>query len=232
MEKVYFKNGKRNIPYTFDELKKRGNLYKTDFIWHDGLEDWKNALDIEELKEFALSQAPLTKNEQIALKIKKSIKPTFITYFLYSLIIGILAGTLEKFQYENFFKIVNECSRVNEQKDIAKYGADYKTNPRLTNSGFSFMSDDEIYVTREDGSKWTRFKSFITVRGTDQEQVAYNENYKFLFRPYFAIFDHANLSIEERENNIKLLYNFIISALVSNIILIPLLMFGFYYRKL
>lgn len=55
----YSKGQEKEGPVTLEQLKEMGIQPKT-LIWHEGLEDWKEALDIEELKElFELSPPPL-----------------------------------------------------------------------------------------------------------------------------------------------------------------------------
>ena len=49
--------GKIQGPYNLDELKKL-NLFNTTLVWKDGMQDWKQAKVIDELKEITLTTPP------------------------------------------------------------------------------------------------------------------------------------------------------------------------------
>ena len=231
-EKIYFKNGKKEVHYTFDQLGIIGNLYNNDLIWFEGLKNWTKVSEIEELSSIALSEPPLTQKEKNILSFKKSLKPSILIYLIFSLFIGISSGLLEKFQYNKFFEEVNTNS-IQNQKDEDKVQAklneedsEYMSALAKNKPSFSSHSNirtDEIYATDSDGQYYTRWKSYLPVRGTDQEQISYNAKHRFLFRPYQAIIKHANLSREERANIGLLMANFTLSSLVTNLLLLPLI---------
>jgi len=230
-KQIYFKNGNKDVHYTFEQLKIKGNLYKTDLIWYEGLERWTKVSDIFELSSIALSRPPLTKKEKNLEYLKKSLKPSLIIYTLFSVILGIFAGLIEKNQYEDFFREIKANEIANEKEDIQRYGIDYKTNPNLNSNGFSYVRENEIYLTRKDGTRYTRWVTYLVGRGIDQEQVSYNNNFKFLFRPYIAILKNAYLSKDERENVGLLLSNFVFSSLVTNLLIIPFIIFGYFIKS-
>lgn len=239
-EQIYFKNGKKDVHYTFEQLKIKGNLYTTDLIWFEGLKNWTKVSVINELSSIALSKPPLTEKEKNISSFKKSFKPSIIIYIVFSLILGLSAGFLEKYQYDKFFEEVNKNSIQHQKEEdelASKNRREYpeyqnnSTENKLSFTGYSNMHQDEIYATNEDGTRFTRWSSYLAVRGTDQEQISYNESYNFLFRPYKAIIKHANLSREERENIGLLLYNFILSALVTNLIIFPLLIIVYFLKN-
>ncbi|MDY0142847.1 MAG: GYF domain-containing protein [Bacteroidales bacterium] len=65
MKKYFYSNGQeKEGPVTLEELKQKEIQSKT-LIWHEGLDDWKEAESIEELREiFELSPPPLdTEND-------------------------------------------------------------------------------------------------------------------------------------------------------------------------
>ena len=67
MKKYFYSNGKdKEGPVTLEELKQKDIKPKT-LIWHEGLDDWKEAEVIEELKEiFELSPPPIdSENETL-----------------------------------------------------------------------------------------------------------------------------------------------------------------------
>jgi hypothetical protein len=49
--------GKKQGPYNLDELKKL-NLFNTTLVWKDGMQDWQQAKEIDELKEITLTPPP------------------------------------------------------------------------------------------------------------------------------------------------------------------------------
>jgi hypothetical protein len=239
-ERIYFKNGKKKVHYTFDQLMIKGNLYTNDLIWFEGLKNWTKVSEIEELSSIALSEPPLTQTEKNILCFKKSLKPSLLIYLVLSLFLGISAGFLEKYQYDIFFAEVNANSIENQKEDDelnAKYRREYPDYQNNINeskpsfSSYSNMHENEVYATNDDGTRFTRWSSYLAVRGTDQEQISYNQSYKFLFRPYKAIIKHANLSREERENMGLLIFNFTLSALVSNLLLLPFLILIYFFRN-
>jgi uncharacterized membrane protein YhaH (DUF805 family) len=60
MKKYFYSNGiDKEGPVTLDELKQK-NINPNTLIWHEGLEDWKEAKIVDDLKEiFALSPPPI-----------------------------------------------------------------------------------------------------------------------------------------------------------------------------
>ena len=60
MKKYFYSNGQeKEGPVTLEELKQKGIQPKT-LIWHEGLDDWKEAEIIDELREiFELNPPPL-----------------------------------------------------------------------------------------------------------------------------------------------------------------------------
>ena len=239
-ERVYFKNGKKKDHYTFDQLKIKGNLYTNDLIWFEGLKNWTKVSEINELSSIALSEPPLTQREKNILSFKKALKPSLSIYLIFSLFLGVSAGFLEKYQYDIFFEEVNTNSIKNQKEEDelnAKNRIDYPEYQNNINESkpsfesYSNMRSNEVYVTNEDGTRFTRWSYTLSTRGTDQEQVSYNESHKFLFRPYKAIIKHANLSKEERENIGLLLSNFTLSALVTNLLLLPFLILVYFFKN-
>lgn len=73
--KSYFlHNGEEQTgPYSFDELKQIG-ISNNSHIWYDGLENWKRAEELNELKEL-ISSTPPKFNQPIPPPIKHEIEP-------------------------------------------------------------------------------------------------------------------------------------------------------------
>lgn len=91
------------------------------------------------------------------------------------------------------------------------------------------IPQDEIYIY-EDGKYTTRWCSYVSDNSFN-ENLSYENCHKFLFRPYRAIFDIANLSQKEIDNSAIFSVNMILSSLVSNIFLLFILIPFFYLRK-
>ena len=66
MKKYYLHNGSENIgPFDLDELKAKA-ITKNTQVWYEGMEDWKNAEEVEELKSILLVvPPPITKKKEI-----------------------------------------------------------------------------------------------------------------------------------------------------------------------
>ena len=99
MKRYYFSNGyDKNGPFSLEELKMKGINSKT-LIWHEGLESWKEAGSVYELREFfELSPPPIVPEINSARNasahnyedrnqtassthIKAKVQPTFINPF-------------------------------------------------------------------------------------------------------------------------------------------------------
>jgi hypothetical protein len=212
MSTVYFKNvdGKKSSPLSIENFKIKGSLYENDLIWREGLLEWTKAKDIEEIRVYALLEPPKTKLEHNIIIIKSSIFKSLKYYIMISFCIGGFSALLEKYQYQEFVNSIDKIDNVNSN---------------------GITTPSEIYASREDGTRYTRWTTYSNF-GEDNEQISYNENYKFLFRPYKAIFDDANLSIVERENILILLFNFTLSSFLSNLFLLPLLLLLFLKKTL
>ena len=58
MKKYYLNDGLNNIgPFDITELKDQ-NLNKNSQVWHDGLEEWTTAGELDELKSIIVSTPP------------------------------------------------------------------------------------------------------------------------------------------------------------------------------
>lgn len=68
MKKYFYSNGQeKEGPVTLEELK-QNDIQPMTLIWYEGLDDWKEAKDIEELKEiFELSPPPLDAENDIPM---------------------------------------------------------------------------------------------------------------------------------------------------------------------
>jgi hypothetical protein len=211
MNKVYFKNvnGKKSSPFSIEQFKIKGSLYENDLIWREGLSEWTKAKNIEELKDYALLEPPKTKLENNIIIIKSSFFKSLKYYIIFSFFIGVFSALLEKYQYQDFMNSIDKIDNGNYNEEIRP---------------------SEIYASREDGSRYSRWTVYSNI-GQDNEQISFDENHKFLFRPYRAIFDVANLSITERENIAILIFNFILSAFLSNLFFLPLLFLLFFTFK-
>lgn len=224
MEKIYFKNvnGKKSKPFTIDELNVRGNLYENDLIWSSGLGEWTKAKEIEELKAYALSEPPKTEFENRMGKLRFSFFTSLKYYIIVSLFIGIFSALLEKYQYQDFVNSIEKIDHSNDSNNSVNIDG------KVSLVNYSNIRSSEIYASKADGSRYTRWTTY-GFGNQDNEQLSYNYSYKFLFRPFNAIFGVANLSTTERENYGILIINFLLSSFVSNVFLIPLFFILLYF---
>jgi hypothetical protein len=107
MENYYFieQNGIKKGPLKLTELKEQ-KIYFDDLVWRSDSENWKKAIEFNELKEIYLIKPPLT-----PLEIKKNLNnknfvnkvlPSAIgSYFAISIIITILSFSIANNDWEN-----------------------------------------------------------------------------------------------------------------------------------
>lgn len=312
MEDKYFLNRNNKRSYSLQELINSGVIFNDDLIWKKGLSDWTMAQNIIELKDHVLERPPEKKSKIILKRIKDSILPSIVILILFSVVLGITAGLLEKHQYNAFIEKVQphidkqirdeleqaenqskieidrerQKDRVNqsilnlndkfEKKDkeleslqneaynnylnsSRSYDFDYyqslangyieqrekllseyqsekhflelsmPSDPiNLKSSSFSIVTYDvplnTVYVYDENGKSYTRWTCYKGVG--NHEQISYENSHKFFFRPYKAIFSIVNLSENERGNTLVLLWNFFTSALITNLLFFPFIVFG------
>jgi hypothetical protein len=77
MKKYYLHNGTENIgPFDLDELKAKA-ITKNTQVWCEGMEDWKNAGEVEEIKSIlSVVPPPITKKKEIKPEPAVSNKKT------------------------------------------------------------------------------------------------------------------------------------------------------------
>jgi len=74
MKKYYLHNGTENIgPFDLEELKSR-SITKNTQVWCEGMKDWKNASEIEELKTI-LAVVPPPIGKKVVTSVPPVIKP-------------------------------------------------------------------------------------------------------------------------------------------------------------
>ena len=91
--------GKKQGPYNFDELKEL-NLFNTTLVWKDGMQDWQQAKEIDELKDITLTPPPdLPKGK---LSVDEIVKIFFI-HLLFGMGFFYVDKTIQrKFLYPAF----------------------------------------------------------------------------------------------------------------------------------
>lgn len=72
MKRYFYTNGQeKEGPFSLEELKMK-DIYPNTLIWHEGLEDWKEAENIDELREiFELSPPPLNSEIETLMSSEK-----------------------------------------------------------------------------------------------------------------------------------------------------------------
>ena len=221
MSTLYFKsiNGKKSRPYTIEELKAKGNLFKKELIWREGLTKWSMAKDIEELSIYAIQEPPKTSFENKLENIKYSLIKSFWYFVVFSFFIGIFSSLVEKYQYQNFINAIEKIDHSHDNNTMS-------SSNKMTE--YSNIRFEELHAQNEDGTFYSRWIRFHTLGMGDNEQLSYEYSHSFLFRPYKALFEVEYLSQSERESVFELFKNFILSSFASNIFFFPILFFLIY----
>jgi hypothetical protein len=314
MEKKYFKNRKTKKSYTFNELINSEPIFKDDLIWTEGIPNWIPAKEFEELESYVLERPPERKSIVLLKNLKKSIFPALIIVIIFSIILGISSGLIEKWKYEVFLgnvqpridKYYQEKREREEEVKSKKFNHELDIKNKLTMLELDFNLEDSklkflqeeayrnyqtsrnyesqnLYITRansylnqrqeltrnyqtkvnklnselnerdnqsnvieyitydvptgtlatfkDNGDMYTRWSVYQGVG--NHEQISYNKTYKFLFRPYKSFFIPVNLSNEEISDTKTLLWNFTLSAFMTNLMFLPIILLGVmrYKRK-
>lgn len=208
--------------------------YKYDSFMNKIIYAYKNNEKKREAERYHLEQIELEKNNKESLYINKieELKNEVNINF------SGWESELKKFPPDN--SIIDYYKNV---IDSLKGEIDYYYSLLETKNPVSFFKKnntvkdveynipmDEIYIMLDDGTYWSRWCAhngnvFLN------ENISYNTCHKFLFRPYYSIFSVSNLSEEEQKNTLLLVFNYIFSGIVSNIPILALLFFYFYYGK-
>lgn len=96
-KKEYFinSNGRKEGAYTLEELLSK-DIYDNALIWKAGWDDWKNALEVDEIKDYVILTPPPTKEEikivdrnRYFSKYIKEFKDTFLSFIVTTSIISV-----------------------------------------------------------------------------------------------------------------------------------------------
>lgn len=94
MKTYYINNGNDNAgPFTFEELKKQ-QIKENTLVWHQGMDEWKHAIDVVEFAPFFRAISPTIKqsNTAPAEEVAKASKTIFgIKKSYFFLALGFLA---------------------------------------------------------------------------------------------------------------------------------------------
>jgi len=140
MKKYYLHNGTENIgPFDLEELKTKG-ITKSTQVWFEGIEDWKEAGKVEELKGILVVVPPPifkaeTKKEETIVKEKTNWiwRVTKFALILVSVVVGLVALTdynneqNSTSSYENHIVTVAEME-ANEPLSFLEAGGEYREN--------------------------------------------------------------------------------------------------------
>lgn len=109
--KKYFinDNGTQKGPFTLDELKSL-NLKNDTHVWYDGMEDWVNAGDVNDLKEYIVKMPPpigtksnniKSQTENVSVNRNKSSKLKYVIWLLFVVLILFIGyNEIEKHRIE------------------------------------------------------------------------------------------------------------------------------------
>ncbi len=138
-------------PFNLEELKTK-KITRTTKVWFEGLEDWKNADEIEELKSLFISIPPPIKTLPTPPPIKKALpeieveeedkilgvrkKTFFISVGIFVLLLSLTFKMMQSFQKDKIERENKETEIYNEQlkiqnEEIAKQRAIIAEKERL-----------------------------------------------------------------------------------------------------
>lgn len=138
-------------PFNLEELKTK-KITRTTKVWFEGLEDWKNADEIEELKSLFVSVPPPIKTLPTPPPIKKALpeieveeedkilgvrkKTFFISVGIFVLLLSLTFKMMQSFQKDKIERENKETEIYNEQlkiqnEEIAKQKAIIAEKERL-----------------------------------------------------------------------------------------------------
>ena len=120
-------------PFNLEELKTK-KITRTTKVWFEGLEDWKNADEIEELKSLFASVPPPIKSFPTPPPIKKALpeieveeeekilgvrkKTFFISVVIFVLLFSLTFKIIQSFQKDKITRENKETEIYNEQLKI------------------------------------------------------------------------------------------------------------------
>lgn len=127
-----FIDNEQQGPFNLEELKTK-KITRTTKVWFEGLEDWKNADEIEELKSHFISVPPPIKTFSTPPPIKEVIseqedeedrifglkkKTFFISIGIFVLLLSLTFKVLQSFQKDKIERENKETEIYNEQLKI------------------------------------------------------------------------------------------------------------------
>ena len=128
-----FIDNEQQGPFNLEELKTK-IITRTTKVWFEGLEDWKNADEIEELKSLFVSVPPPIKTFPTPPPIKKALpeieveeedkilgvrkKTFFISVGIFVLLLSLTFKMMQSFQKDKIEKGNKETEIYNEQLKI------------------------------------------------------------------------------------------------------------------
>ena len=99
MKKYYiYRNLKKEGPFSLQELNKK-KIHPETFIWHEGLDDWAEAVEIKEIKDYLEQSPPPTPFERNKIKAIKVLSSACIFFLKLICSIIYIFGVLSLFDF-------------------------------------------------------------------------------------------------------------------------------------
>lgn len=217
MKQYYFieKNGTKEGPYKLSELKQK-TIYFDELVWRSDSDQWRKAVDYEELSDIFIIKPPQTPREQKIAKVNKKFISQFIgqlaiSYVIAFLIFGFISFSIAQASWDSYLKGTN-----------GKYVPE--KNPNYNNqypSGNGFVMRNELI----DNKRYPMYQ-----RGVNLENV-YGIQQGILFRSFKAFYSTIYLTRAEQRSSGLLLMNLMLSSLVSLSFLFILIGIIYYAKK-
>lgn len=122
--KYYIYDGEdQHGPFTLEELKSK-NLTRAAMVWHQGLDEWTNAQDIEDLKEFveaippSLPKVTASKGKlpPVIPKAKSKVSYYALVTLIFVLLFAYLSNpSIDKHRYSASIKLNEKLEELKDQ---------------------------------------------------------------------------------------------------------------------
>jgi hypothetical protein len=188
MKKYYLHNGTENIgPFDIEELKSR-SITKNTQVWCEGMEDWKNANEIEELKTI-LAVVPPPISKKVVSNSPPIVKPKtnwfrwfgkmLLITFLIVITIGVVSSYFDsKNNVPTYEESVMTIAQIEASEPANYLSADETYHPNFL--GDKLKIDGVIHNT----ATITTFKDVVI------EVIFYSKTNSEIGREQYTIYDY------------------------------------------
>lgn len=201
MKSIFFLNNNRKEPFTIEDFERGKLIFEDDLIWHEGLSDWTLACYVQDLKHLVKKRPPISKKQKFFRIFKLSLIKSLLIYLTFSLLIGVLSGLLEKYQYNSFYSEIKKSFDENEIDRVSRF-----QKAKLNEERIEGIKERNLFRNEEE----YRIKEEIAIlrisSNNKHEELLTEENYYGQTSWYSDLYDQLteiNEKIEELENELS-----------------------------